>query len=145
MSTNQLTDEAQIRELIDQWRDAVRNKDIEGVLASYSPRMVSFDAWGELKNTIDVYRDHWEQCFAGHDGPITFEHHNLHLAVGDAVAFCHCLVHMGGTMNGGTEHELWGRGTIGFEKIDDRWLVTHEHASVPFDPMTGKACTDLKP
>lgn len=52
---------------------------------------------------------------------------------------------MGGKMTNGVEHEFWGRGTIGFEKIDGRWLVTHEHASAPFDPMTGKACMDLKP
>lgn len=138
-------DEAAIRELIDQWRDAVCRKDIEGVMANYAPNMVSFDAWGELQNPVNVYRDHWEQCFAGHDDPINLEHHDVRLVVGDSVAFCHCLIHMTGTLADGTKNDFWGRGTICFEKINGRWLVTHEHASAPFDPMTGKACIDLTP
>ena len=145
MATQTTTDEAQIRELIEQWRDAVRRKDLDAVMAHYAPELVAFDAWGELQNSLEVMRDHWRMCFEGHDGPIQFEHQDLHLAVGDRVAFARTLINMAGTMTDGTEHSFWGRGTICFEKIDGRWLVTHEHASAPLDPMTGKACMDLTP
>jgi hypothetical protein len=30
-------------------------------------------------------------------------------------------------------------------KIDGRWMVTHEHVSVPFDMKSGQALMDLKP
>ena len=136
-------DEAQLRDMIDQWRDAVRRKDIDALLQHYSPRLVSFDAWGALSNPLSVYREHWEACFNGHDGPLEFGHHDLQLTVGERVAFCHCIIELGGTMVDGTKHRFRGRGTICFEKVDGRWQVTHEHASAPFDPMTGQVKGDL--
>jgi ketosteroid isomerase-like protein len=41
---------------------------------------------------------------------------------------------------------LWYRVTLGLRKIDGRWLVTHEHESVPFE-MDGsfRASVDLLP
>jgi ketosteroid isomerase-like protein len=38
------------------------------------------------------------------------------------------------------------RGTVGLRRIDGRWKITHEHASVPFY-MDGsyKAAVDLQP
>lgn len=30
-------------------------------------------------------------------------------------------------------------------KIDSKWMIVHEHDSVPFDMETGKASIDLKP
>lgn len=35
--------------------------------------------------------------------------------------------------------------TICFRKLDGKWMVTHEHNSVPFDVESGKASLDLKP
>jgi ketosteroid isomerase-like protein len=41
---------------------------------------------------------------------------------------------------------LWFRVTLGLRRIDGRWLVIHEHESVPFE-MDGsnRASTDLTP
>ena len=41
---------------------------------------------------------------------------------------------------------LWFRVTLGLRKIDGRWLVTHEHESVPFE-MDGsfRASIGLRP
>ena len=40
---------------------------------------------------------------------------------------------------------MWVRTTVCFLKIEDRWMVTHEHTSSPFSPETGRASMDLKP
>jgi ketosteroid isomerase-like protein len=40
---------------------------------------------------------------------------------------------------------MWWRTTVCFRKIDEKWMVTREHNSVPFDPKSGKASLDLKP
>ena len=42
--------------------------------------------------------------------------------------------------------DMWNRATIGFRRIDGRWLITHLHSSVPFY-MDGsfRAAVDLKP
>jgi hypothetical protein len=35
--------------------------------------------------------------------------------------------------------------TLGLGKVGGKWMVTHEHVSVPFDPQSGQASLDLKP
>ncbi len=40
---------------------------------------------------------------------------------------------------------MWVRATLGCRRIDGRWLITHDHESVPFDPASGQALTDLAP
>jgi ketosteroid isomerase-like protein len=37
------------------------------------------------------------------------------------------------------------RATLVCKRFDGRWLVVHDHESVPFDPATGFALTDLQP
>ena len=48
-------------------------------------------------------------------------------------------------MTNGREVDMWVRMTVGFRKINGKWMVTHEHTSVPFDAESGKASVDLKP
>jgi hypothetical protein len=50
-----------------------------------------------------------------------------------------------GTRTNGDHTYVWVRATVGFRKIDGKWMVTHEHLSVPFDMETYKASLDLKP
>ena len=40
---------------------------------------------------------------------------------------------------------MWNRATLCFRKIDGKWRIMHEHDSVPFDPETGLASTNLEP
>ena len=40
---------------------------------------------------------------------------------------------------------MWWRATAGYRRTDGKWIVTHQHASVPFDVASGKASLDLKP
>jgi ketosteroid isomerase-like protein len=37
------------------------------------------------------------------------------------------------------------RGTVGYRRTGGRWLIVHEHYSVPFDPESGKALLRLEP
>ena len=47
------------------------------------------------------------------------------------VAFVTALMRCAGTEPNGQESELDFRLTIGLCKIEDRWIVTHEHHSIP--------------
>jgi hypothetical protein len=35
--------------------------------------------------------------------------------------------------------QTWMRVTVGYRRIDGKWKVTHEHVSVPFNPMNNQA------
>lgn len=54
--------------------------------------------------------------------------HELSIAAGEGVAFCHSIVTVGGRDE---EDQFSVRLTLGLRKIDGDWMVTHEHHSVP--------------
>jgi ketosteroid isomerase-like protein len=62
----------------------------------------------------------------------------------DDIAFAHGLGRLTGTTTKGEQVDMSFRATMCYRKVGDKWLVVHEHASVPFDPQTNKALLDLK-
>lgn len=84
--------------------------------------------------------------FATWQGPIGIEVRDLQVFVGGDVAFTTSVNHMTGTKTDGEKPDLWFRATCGLRRVDGRWLVVHEHESVPFY-MDGsdRAALDLRP
>lgn len=138
--------EAQIRREIEDWVKAVRVKDINRLLANYSPDLVTFDVVPPLQaRGLSPYRKSWEEFFAMFPGPIGYEHRDLQVTVGEDLAFAHALGRITGTTTKGEQIDMFCRATVCYRKVGDKWLVVHEHASVPIDPNTKKALLDLKP
>jgi len=139
-------DEVQIRELIEKKLKAVRAKDIEGATSDYAPDVLSFDVVNPLRYMgVDEIRKRLKDWFSSFEGSIGLELRDLSITVGDAVAFSHCFSHVSATTTDGRILDMWWRETACYRKIDGRWLVTHQHSSVPFDVETGKASLDLQP
>ena len=139
-------DAAQIRQLIEDWAKAARASALDRIMAAYAPDVRSFDAIAQLQfKGADAYRRHWEACIAMCPGPLIFEIHDLEIEAGDRVAFGHCLVRCGTTAETGKEQTGWLRGTVCCRKSSGRWMVAHEHFSVPFEPESGKALLGLEP
>jgi len=138
-------DQHQIRKVIEDWADAVRCKDAEGVLRNYVSDIVHFSLAPPLLSPITTAAG-LNAWFATWQGPIGYEIRDLSLTIGEHVAFSHSLNRMQGTKTNGAKSDIWFRHTLGFRKIDDEWKIAHEHESVPFY-MDGsfKAAVDLKP
>ncbi|MFL5666578.1 MAG: YybH family protein [Ktedonobacteraceae bacterium] len=140
------SDEAQIRALIEARVKAVRAKDVSGAMASITPDMLSFDVVNPLYyRGSDAERKRAQEWFSSFQGPIGYEIRDLFISTGDDVAFSHCLNRYSGTTIDGGELGMWVRATTCYRKIDGKWMITHEHQSVPFDVESGKASLDLKP
>ena len=140
-------DETQIRKLIDDWVKSVRAKDVNGVMFHYAADIVTFDLAPPLQCAgADALRKSLEEWFPTFRGPVGYEIRDLSITTGDAVAFCRSLNRITGTRTNGEETDVWVRATVGLRKIDGKWMITHEHTSVPFY-MDGsyKAAVDLKP
>jgi PhnB protein len=139
------TDEAQIRAVIEEWADALRNKEPTRTLSHYAPNLVHFSLAPPLLSTASN-SEGLNAWFATWQGPIGYEIRNLSILVGDDVAFSHSLNRMHGTKTDGAKGDLWFRHTFGFQRIKSQWKIAHEHESVPFY-MDGsfKAAIDLKP
>lgn len=137
---------AEIRDLVDRWLTAVRARDIDGIVSHYAPDIVAFDAIAQLQfKGVEAYRRHWEACLSLCSGPMVFEIHDLNIAAGTEVAFCHCLNRCGAADENGEEKASWMRATVGYRKTNGKWRVVHEHWSVPFDMESSRALLDLKP
>lgn len=127
-----LDDNRIIRELITAWESAIRNQDIEGVVAHHAADILLFDVVAPLRSEgIAAYRKGWvEQFFpwAGQDGK--FELSDLVVTAGDRVAFATALIKCAGTEQG-RRVEFTLRLTLCFEKRDGLWIFVHEHHSEP--------------
>jgi ketosteroid isomerase-like protein len=120
------SNETAIRNLIDDWSNAVCEGDIDRVLANRAADIVMFDVPGPLQEKgIDAYRKTWTLFFACNPpGPDRFRISELEITADDHVAFAHGLL----TIGGGDAH---CRLTIGLQKIGGLWRVVHEHHSMP--------------
>jgi len=82
---NKATDETQIRKMIDDWADALRNKNAEGVLSHYTLRPVHFSLAPPLLSAESDAKG-LNAWFAAWQGTIGYEIRGLSVTVGDNVA-----------------------------------------------------------
>jgi len=126
------TIEATLRRRIEELAQAIRDKDLDRLMALYARDVEVFDVRASLNVTgAGAYRNNFEHWFDSFEGPLTFELHNLRIVPGEGAAFCHYLALVSGARPGGRTSGYWVRGTTCFERRDGEWLVTHEHISMP--------------
>jgi ketosteroid isomerase-like protein len=95
---------------------------------------------------FDAYKKDFEDFFAAFPGPIDkFEVQDLSIVTGGNVAFSHSIQPVIMTAKDGSKVNLVVRVTDGYRKINGKWLIAHEHVSVPVDLNTGKADPTSKP
>ena len=139
-------DQALIRQRMADWAQAIRARDVNGVLSLYAPDIVSFDIGPPLRYT--GYRPQ-ASSLAGDvrqfPGAIGYEVTDLTVAAGGDLAFAHSLNHVSGRLASGHDSDMWVRSAACFRRVDGPWLVVHDHASVPADLEHGKSVTDLVP
>ncbi len=135
-------DEAEIRDLIARWSRAVEAKDAAAAVAAYTPETVLYDAIPPYRTIgADGIRARWERAFPHFPERFRSEHRDLAIAVDGDVAFVHGMHRF---VPDPADHPCgmtWMRVTACYRRIAGRWTVAHEHVSIPFDPMTGRACT----
>jgi uncharacterized protein (TIGR02246 family) len=145
-ATNPAIDQAQLLKLLENWASAIRAKDIDARMSNYAPNVSLFDVVEPLEYFgRDAIKQRAAEWFSTFDGPLGFEMHDLRISSDGDVAFSHSLNHISGTKTDGEKLDMWWRATVCYRKMDDEWMVTHEHNSVPFDPRSGRASVELKP
>jgi ketosteroid isomerase-like protein len=138
--------EALIRQRVEDAVNAIRAKDIDGVMSLYAPDIVSFDLTPPLRYAgADGKRRAWQGAFAAFTGPIAYEVRDLNVTTHGELGFVHGVNHVSGTLASGQVIDLWLRWTACFRQIDGVWLVVHDHVSVPADLEHGQAVLNLTP
>jgi len=139
-------DEVEIRKVWDRWAKAFRAHDINGIMSLYAPKVIAYDIVPPLQYVgKDAYRRDYEEFLAQYEGPIETEFRSVSIVAGNNVAFIHSLERISGTLKSGQKSEVWVRATRGLRKINGKWLIVHDHISLPVNLEAGKAALDLKP
>ena len=128
-----------IRELLDARIAAVKAKDVDALASLLASNLESFPVLPPHRAdgrqpALDAARA-W---FDGYASDIGYDVHDLSVTATGDVGFASFLYRVTGTLNDGAEVDMWVRATLGFERHDGRWIVTHDHESVPWDPETGQ-------
>jgi len=146
MAIQRATDEANIRQRINRWVEALRAMDLEGVMSLYAPEIVSFDIVPPLRHVgAKAKENNWAQLFVMYQRPLGYEIRDLALTLGEDLAFGRSLNRVSGTLKNGNRTNFWLRWTACFRKIEGNWLIEHDQVSVPVDPESGRALLNLEP
>lgn len=125
------TNERQIKKLVEHWALAVRNKDIEKILDHHSPDIVMYDVPEPFQSRgIGAYRKTWDLFFAN-TKPGVFDIQELNIIADEKVAFCFASMKCCDKSDTPDFVDLPFRLTIGLRKINNQWIIVHEHHSIP--------------
>jgi ketosteroid isomerase-like protein len=119
-------DTQRVEKIVTDWARAVSAGDRGKILANHSDDLVMFD-FPDTVEGLDAYDKTWDFFYANPRGPIRFEPSDIHTTAGKDVAFVTCKMHCDGTSAGPLDFRL----TVGLEKRDGDWVITHEHHSMP--------------
>ena len=123
--------EVQIRQLVETWAEAVRNQDMEAIIAHHSDDIVMYDVPKPFQSIgMDEYRRTWDTFFK-YTKPGVFNIQELHVFAGENVAFCFAAMKCADKSNSTYFVDLDFRLTIGLKKIGNEWMIVHEHHSIP--------------
>lgn len=130
-TANSKGNEFEVRQLIENWARAVRERNVEKILANHSNDIVMYDVPEPFQSVgIDAYRKTWETFFEG-TKPGVFDIQQLQVFVDDKLAFCFATMKCADKNSSGDYVELDFRLTTGLKMINDKWMIVHEHHSIP--------------
>ena len=138
--------QSEVGALLDSRSEAIRTKNLDRLMSLYSPDIVYFDVVPPLQYTGSAaLRGRFLRWFDGWKSSIGVDIRDLNsLASGD-IAVASMLHRTSGTLKNGREVGLWVRATVCCQRANQRWLITHEHISLPVHIESGSAAVDLVP
>jgi ketosteroid isomerase-like protein len=138
--------ESEVRALLDSRSEAIRLKDIDRLMSLYSPDIVYFDLVPPLRYAGSAaLRSRFLQWFDRWKSSIGQEIREVNILESGDIAAAYMLVRASGTLKNGQEVGYWVRATDCCRRSNHRWLITHEHISLPVDLESGRAARDLVP
>ena len=129
-----MTNEQQVRAMIEEWAKAAREENMNGVLKDHHKDIVMFDLPYPLQSKgMEEYKKTWELFFNWTTLPKVFDIVEMKIEADDHLAFCYGIVHCLGKNKEGVIEEFDFRLTVCLKKEDNKWLICHEHHSSPVE------------
>ena len=138
--------EPEVREVHQRWLEATADKDLDALMSHIAADVVSYEHEQPLQYIgVDRVREICEKGLASAPGKIDWTVPDLKITASGDLAVAWGLNRIQAEQADGTVVETWSRGTRVFQRRNGEWLMTHQHLSLPLDPTTGRARTDLRP
>jgi ketosteroid isomerase-like protein len=126
--------------------DAMRRKDLDGLMSLYAPDVAYFDTVPPLQYTGSAeLRARFLRWFDGWEGSFEMDIRDTHIVASGDLAVAYRFSRARGTLTDGQKAGSWVRATSCFQRSVHGWLITHEHVSWPVDVKSGHAAMDLRP
>lgn len=127
----------EVYQTLESFAEAIREGDLEHIMSFYSDDIIAYDMMPPLEfSGKDKYKKSWQEYFINYfKFPVNFDYEKQKFTIEGDVAFTHALIHMSGEPKNGEEEkmDMWMRNTTCLKKDGDKWLITHEHNSIPID------------
>ena len=137
-----MSDRKQIEDMIDRYRTAVYDKDVDAFIGLYADEARVFDLWGRwLYRGSAEWRKPAEEWFSSLGDDLSSpEFHDVQIDAGDSVAAMHAFItYRGLSAEGKHLRSMDNRITWVLRKDGEgAWKIVHEHTSAPVDFDTAK-------
>lgn len=144
MMTTQNADlhgEAEILRMIADLQSAVRAKDVDRIMSHYAAEFCVFNVKPPLQiRGAAEWRRVWEASLAHFPASFGMETRDVVITMSGELAVAHYLARFTGLPG----EPFWIRVTAVYRRNGGKWVIVHEHSSVPFDPETSRAVLGLE-
>ena len=143
-TTTEIATANAVTDVFEALRQGLEARDAAAICALYLPDALIFDLAPPLGKPIDEAElALWLSSWAG---PVERQTRDLRISVSGDMAVAHGFVHISAPTHEGEVAAWWMRTTTLLQRRDGRWLIAHEHESVPFE-MDGsfRAMLGLEP
>ena len=136
-----LHDEAEVLRIIADQQKAVCAKDLDRIMSHYAAEFCVFNVKPpfQIRGAAE-WRRVWETSLAHFPSSFGMETRDVVITMTGELAVAHYLARFTGLPG----EPFWFRVTAVYRRDGGRWVIVHEHSSVPFDPETLRVVSTLE-
>ncbi|WP_082235661.1 YybH family protein [Halobacillus massiliensis] len=139
-----------VQELLDTYKNAVNERNVEKLLSAYTSDIHIYDCWENWecngKESWQVNVVEWFNGLKEEGNILKVDFNDVVIEELANIAFVHCAVTYTAYPEESEEklRQTTNRFTFGLKKVDNTWLIKHEHSSLPIDLENGKGMFNLR-
>lgn len=139
-----------VQDVLEQYKSAIHERDIERFLSIYDPDVHIYDCWGNWEcKGLSSWKENVTAWFTGLKDEKEFlkvDFQDMMIEETMNLAFAHCAVTFAAHKEASGEklRQMTNRFTFCLKKPEDTWLIVHEHSSLPISMEDGKGMFGLR-
>jgi ketosteroid isomerase-like protein len=145
-----ITGISKVQDVLENYKSAVYEKDVDQFLSTYAADVHIYDCWGSWEcKGISSWRENvvmWFNSLSEEGNLLKVDFNDVTIEENTSVAFVHCAVSFVAysEQSGEKLRQMTNRFTFGLKKVNESWVITHEHSSLPIDMHTGQGIFNLR-